>query len=378
MQVDIHDSISEIDASDWNRISGKAYPFLRHEFLAAAESSGSVSPDTGWTPRHLSVRAPDGSLRALMPLYEKSHSWGEFVFDWSWAEAYQRAGIDYYPKLISAIPFTPAPSSRIMLADSEDREVAGELLAAAIQLADETDCSSFHVLFPDPEELPLLRESGLQVRKDCQFHWHNQGYRCFDDFLGKFSSTKRKKAKRERRRVAEDGITFRWLHGNDADAALWKDVYQLISVTFLRRGSIPYFDLGFFLDVSRHLPGSILLVLAERQGELIAAAVFYEGEKVLYGRYWGADSHYNSLHFETCYYQGIEFCIDRGLQSFEPGAQGEYKIARGFLPTRTTSLHWIEHPEFRAGIEKFLHAECRQIRDYAQELMCRSPFRHHT
>ncbi len=375
MQVDIHDSIDEIDASAWNRLAGDAYPFLRHEFFAAAENSGCVSPDTGWTPRHLGLYGANGELRAAMPLYEKSHSWGEFVFDWSWAQAYQRAGIDYYPKLISAVPFTPAPSTRIMLSDPEDRNLANILLKSAIQLADDTGCSSFHVLFPEPDELPVLREAGLQLRKDCQFHWHNQGYRDFDEFLATFSSAKRKKAKRERRRVAENEITFRWLHGEDTDRALWKDVYQLIGVTFLRRGSMPYFDLDFFLDVSKHLPGTILLVLAERHGALIAAAVFYESSEVLYGRYWGADDHYDSLHFETCYYQGIEYCIANSKKLFEPGTQGEHKISRGFVPTTTWSAHWLARPEFYAAIRSYLREEGRHIDRYIEAAGSHSPYR---
>lgn len=375
MQVEIHDSIDEIDAKGWNRLAGDAYPFLRHEFFAAAENSGCVAPDTGWTPRHLGLYAPDGSLRAAMPLYEKTHSWGEFVFDWSWAQAYQRAGIDYYPKLVSAVPFTPAPSTRIMMDDPADEELGRDLLDSAIRLAGDTGCSSLHVLFPEPGELPMLGKSGMQLRKDCQFHWHNRGYRNFDEFLDRFSAAKRKKAKRERRRVAEDGITFRWLHGEDADRALWEDVYQLISVTFLRRGSMPYFDLDFFLDVSRHLPGSILLALAERQGALIAAAVFYESADVLYGRYWGADAHYHSLHFETCYYQGIDYCIANNKKIFEPGTQGEHKISRGFLPTTTWSAHWLARPEFYAAIRSYLREEGRHIDRYMDAVDSHSPYR---
>jgi predicted N-acyltransferase len=310
-----------------------------------------------------------------MPLYEKAHSWGEFVFDWSWAQAYHRAGIDYYPKLISAVPFTPAPSTRLLLGDGGDKDLARTLVTSAIQLARDTDCSSFHVLFPEPDELSVLRESGLQLRKDCQFHWHNQGYRDFDDFLRKFSSAKRKKVKRERRRVEEDGITFRCLHGEDTDHALWKDIYQLISVTFLRRGSMPYFDLDFFLDVSKHLPGTILLILAERQKALIAAAVFYESDNVLYGRYWGSDAHYNSLHFETCYYQGIEYCIANKKKIFEPGTQGEHKLSRGFVPTATWSAHWLARPEFYAAIRSYLREEGQHIDRYMDAAGTHTPYR---
>lgn len=375
MQVEIHDSIAKFDAHEWNRLAGSTFPFLRHEFLAAAENTGCVSPATGWTPRHLALYGPDGKIRAAMPLYEKAHSWGEFVFDWSWAQAYHRAGIDYYPKLISAVPFTPAPSTRLLLGDRRDKDLARTLVASAIQLARDTDCSSFHVLFPEPDELSVLRESGLQLRKDCQFHWHNQGYRDFDDFLRKFSSAKRKKVKRERRRVVEDGITFRWLHGEDIDHALWKDVYQLISVTFLRRGSMPYFDLDFFLDVSKHLPGTILLVLAERQNALIAAAIFYESDNVLYGRYWGSDAHYNSLHFETCYYQGIKYCIANNKKIFEPGTQGEHKLSRGFVPTTTWSAHWLARPEFYAAIRSYLREEGQHIDRYMDAAGTHTPYR---
>lgn len=375
MQVEVHNSIAEIDAAAWNRLAGTACPFLRHEFLAAAEHTGCVSTATGWTPRHLAVYGPNGKIRAAMPLYEKSHSWGEFVFDWSWAGAYQRSGLEYYPKLVSAVPFTPAPGRRILRGDSEDRDLAATLLDAAIELAGNSDCSSFHVLFPDPGELPILREAGLQLRKDCQFHWHNQDYRSFGDFLGKFSSAKRKKAKRERRRVAEDGITFRWIRGEDADRALWSDVYRLISVTFLRRGSMPYFDLDFFLDVSRHLPETILLVLAERHGALIAAAVFFVSADVLYGRYWGSDAHYNSLHFETCYYQGIDYCIANRKKIFEPGTQGEHKLSRGFVPTTTWSAHWLARPEFYAAIRKYLREEGQHIDRYMQAAGDHTPYR---
>lgn len=375
MRVEIHDSIAEIDAHEWNRVAGSTFPFLRHEFLAATEITGCVSPATGWTPRHLALYGPDGKIRAAMPLYEKAHSWGEFVFDWSWAQAYHRAGIDYYPKLISAVPFTPAPSTRLLLGDGGDKDLARTLVTSAIQLARDTDCSSFHVLFPEPDELSVLRESGLQLRKDCQFHWHNQGYRDFDDFLRKFNSAKRKKVKRERRRVVEDGITFRCLHGEDTDHALWKDVYQLISVTFLRRGSMPYFDLDFFIDVSKHLPRTILLVLAKRQKALIAAAVFYESDNVLYGRYWGSDAHYNSLHFETCYYQGIEYCIANNKKIFETGTQGEHKLSRGFVPTATWSAHWLARPEFYAAIRSYLREEGQHIDRYMDAAGTHTPYR---
>ena len=355
MKATVHDSIAEIDGAAWNALAGPDYPFLQHEFLELAETTGSVSPDAGWTPRHLAIY--DGTrLRAAMPLYEKSHSWGEFVFDWAWAQAYQRAGFPYYPKLVSAVPFTPAPSARLLRAQPDDDEAASALLVAATGLAAETGCSSVHVLFPTPDELPLLERHGLLIRKDCQFHWHNRGYGNFDDFLATFTSAKRKKARRDRRRVSEAGIRFRRVHGADMSSDDWSIVYGLIARTFMLRGSLPYFNQAFFEGLGQHLDQNVLVILAEKDDQPIAAAVFYESDTVLYGRYWGSDGHYDALHFETCYYQGIDYCIESGKTLFEPGTQGEHKIARGFSPVTTWSAHWLAHPEFAGAIERYIDA----------------------
>jgi predicted N-acyltransferase len=374
MEVTVHRSIEDITAAEWNALAGGSYPFLKHEFLAAAERSGSVAPERGWIPRHLTIEK-DNRLRAAMLLYEKNHSWGEFVFDWSWANAYEQAGLSYYPKLVSAIPFTPASNPRLLLADQDDGEAASALIAAAIQLAEESACSSVHLLFPDEKELPRLERAGLKLRKDCQFHWHNRDYRTFDDFLATFSSKKRKNARRERRIVAEAGITFRHLKGHELDEQLWRMVYRLISITFMRRGSLPYFDLEFFTDISRDLPDDILVVLAERDEQAVAAAIFFVGPETLYGRYWGSDSDYNALHFETCYYQGIDFCIENGLQAFEPGTQGEHKVSRGFIPVTTWSAHWLAQPQFFDAIGEYLEAEHRHVEQYMQAIDERSPYK---
>ncbi|NIL92955.1 MAG: GNAT family N-acetyltransferase [Woeseiaceae bacterium] len=375
MKVTVNDSIANIPAIEWNAVVGCDYPFLRHEFLLAAEKSGSVTPDAGWTPRHLSIGDRNNKLRAALILYEKSHSWGEFVFDWAWARAYEQAGHPYYPKLVSAVPFTPAPSPRLLLADPADAEAARGLVDAAIVLAGETGCSSFHVLFPTPSELHLLREAGLHMRKDCQFHWHNDNYTSFDDFLGTFSSSKRKKARRDRRKVTEAGIRFRHLLGSELTPTDWDIVYRLISITFMRRGSLPYFSLGFFRQIGETLPENTLVILAEKDGTAIAAAVFYVSETALYGRYWGSDGHYDALHFETCYHQGIEYCIEHGLQLFEPGTQGEHKISRGFVPTETWSAHWLAHPEFYSAIGDYLEAERRHIDRYMNAVESHSPYK---
>ena len=313
MRAVITDGIAEFGARDWNALVGDSFPFLRHEFLLAAETSGCVTADSGWSPRHIGLLDDKNKLIGAMPLYEKTHSWGEFVFDWSWAQAYRQAGLDYYPKLVSAAPYTPAPSTRLFAAD---QELKSELLQAALTYAKKCDLSSLHVLFPSEDELGVLEQAGLKLRKDCQFHWHNHNYHSFDEFLGTFSSKKRKKARRDRRHVAEAGIRFRWLTGRDLDAAIWADVYQLISLTFLRRGSMPYFSFDFFVEVSQRMPDNILVVLAEQNRQPTAAAVFYVSDAVLYGRYWGSDSQYNALHFETCYYQGIDYCIANGKKDF--------------------------------------------------------------
>jgi predicted N-acyltransferase len=347
---------------------------LQHAFLRAAEQSGAASPETGWTPRHLTLHQ-DGELRAAMPLYEKSHSWGEFVFDWAWAQAYERAGLSYYPKLVSAIPFTPAQSSRLLLKDRNDTEAATALLLGAIQLAEETECSSLHIQFPIPQDLKVCEDLKLKLRKDCQFHWHNQNYTDFDSFLSTFSARKRKKVRQDRRRVADAGITFRRVRGPDLDESAWRIAYQLISITFMRRGSMPYFDLEFFKTISAELPDNVLVVFAEQDGAAIAAAIFYESAQTLYGRYWGSDGHYDALHFETCYYQGIEYCIDSGIQCFEPGTQGEHKIARGFTPTQTFSAHWLRHPEFFAAIGEYVSEEARHIDRYIEAVDEHSPYR---
>ena len=374
MRLTVHDAIADFSADEWNNLAGDECPFLRHEFLDSAELTGCVSSGSGWIPSHIAV-SRDGKLQGAMPLYQKDHSWGEFVFDWAWARAYEQAGLPYYPKLVSAIPFTPAPGRRLLLAENADTEIAAALLEGAINLAHEAGCSSLHVLFPHEEELPLLRDAGLQIRKDCQFHWQNRNYTDFDAFLQMFTAAKRKKARRDRRRVREAGISFRRLHGADIDPATWELVYRLISITFMRRGSLPYFNLDFFLRVSELLPDNILVILAEKEREPIAAAVFFESASTLYGRYWGSNGYHDALHFETCYYQGIDYCIEKGLQVFEPGTQGEHKISRGFSPVSTWSAHWLAQPEFFSAISDYLDEEARHVERYMDAVDEHAPYR---
>ena len=374
----VHQRIADIDAADWDDLAGPDYPFLRHAFLHAAEDSGSVSEHTGWRPRHITVSDPNGRLAGAMPLYEKDHSFGEFVFDWGWAEGYRRAGLEYYPKLVSALPFTPAPSPRLLTGHTWQPDIARALLTAAIDLAKDRQLSSLHVLFPTPPEASLMAEMGLVLRKDCQFHWFNRGYSDFSQFLDEFSAAKRKKTRRERRRIAEAGIQFRAVPGHQLDARAWERVYQLISVTFVRRGSMPYFSLDFFIRVARELPENILVVLGEESGEIVSTAIFFLGKKRLYGRYWGSSRYVSGLHFETCYYQGIDYCIANGIEQFEPGTQGEHKVARGFKPVATWSAHWLAHEGFNAAVSEFVDEEKRHVDRYMQDVDDRLPFRRDT
>jgi predicted N-acyltransferase len=372
MHVKVTDSIATFSAADWDRLAGNKYPFLRHAFLRAAESNGCVAAETGWSPRHIGLRDDKGCLVAAMPLYEKTHSWGEFVFDWSWAQAYQRAGLPYYPKLVSAVPFTPAQSPRLLAPSDELKE---QLVIAACQLARDSGNSSLHVQFPETSELKILSKNGMRLRKDCQFHWHNRNFSNFGEFLTTFNASKRKKVRQDRRYVEEQGIRFRWLRGTELDDSIWNDVYALISNTFLRRGSLPYFSKDFFIEVALKCPESILVVLAERNRQAVAAAVFYDSAEVLYGRYWGSDAEYNALHFETCYYQGIDYCIAHGRKVFEPGTQGEHKVSRGFMPVATWSAHWLARPEFSAAIGNYLEEEKLHVDRYIDAVNAHSPYK---
>jgi hypothetical protein len=360
------DSISQVDAARWNALLPDAEPFLRHEFLSALEESGCAVPRTGWGAQHLIIEDDEGALLAAMPLYLKSHSRGEFVFDFSWANAYAQHGLPYYPKLLSAVPFTPARGPRLLVGAGIERESASRILIeAATDLVRANDLSSWHVLFPSEETAEELRSAGLILRRDCQFHWFNRDFESFDAFLATFTAEKRKKAKRERRRVAEAGIAFDTVMGGDMDDALWKAVYAFYADTFHRHGHDPYLNLRFFKLFAAALPDRLMLKVARMGREPIAAAIFFVGDDALYGRYWGAGGNYHSLHFETCYYQGIEYCIERGLARFEPGTQGEHKVPRGFVPTLMSSAHYVADRRFAAAIRDFAAREARGVDAYA-------------
>ena len=375
LRVQQHESILEIDPAAWNVLAAGS-PFLRHEFLSALEHAGCVGQQTAWQPAYLSASNDTGRLVGALPLYIKYDSRGEFVFDWSWAAAYEQAGQSYYPKLVSAVPFTPATGRRVLVdGDAEFEPIASELLIAARTLGAEIRASSLHVLFPTDSERHFLRDGGLMSRKSCQFHWHNDDYASFDDFLDRFTSMKRKKVRRERRRIAEANITFEHLRGDEPGAEDWNAVYEYYSHTFLRRGRAPYLNREFFAEIARTMPENLVVMLARFENRPIATAICFRSDDTLYGRYWGSLADFHSLHFEACYYQGIDYCIREGLSRFEPGTQGEHKLSRGFTPMATWSSHWIANPGFARAIGRFLDQERDHVNAYMRELAAHTPYR---
>ena len=377
MQSRVIESIAQIDPVCWNNLLNDANPFVRHEFLVALEETGCVAADTGWLPRHLICEAADGALIGALPLYLKSNSYGEFVFDFSWANAYRQAGLNYYPKLTSAIPFTPATGPRLLVsnAHADAAAIRQGLVEAAIALTKDADLSSLHVLFPERAQAALLESAGLMIRKDCQFHWQNKNYGSFDHFLEQFTAVKRKKTRRERRRISESGIIFTARRGTEIDDSDWDQIMPLYASTFLRRGNAPYLNREFFTQLCQTMPESLIVFMGSQGEELVAVAICFQSDTTLYGRYWGAARYVDSLHFETCYYQGIDYCIEQGLLSFEPGTQGEHKISRGFVPTETWSAHWLSRPDFAAAIDDYLAREREHIDRYIDAVGDHVPYR---
>ena len=370
MDLRLTGAIAEVEPSQWDGLA-RGHPFLRHAFLHAFEASECAGPASGWTPRHLTLWDGD-TLAAAMPLYEKAHSFGEFVFDWAWAEAYQRAGMPYYPKLLCAVPFTPVQGARLMARDVAARRL---LLDQGLRLARASGVSSWHVLFPTGEETELLAERGLMIRRGVQFHWRNRGYRDVGDFLDTLTRDKRKKIRQERRRVSDAGVSLLRLTGGAIERRHWEFFFRCYCHTFHDRGRMPYLNLDFFLRIGAALPDNVLLVVAQRGDTPIAAALDIEDEHRLYGRYWGALEFVSGLHYEACYYQGIEHCIERGLDLFEGGAQGEHKLARGFEPVATTSAHWLRDPRFADAVARYLERESHGVDLYMDELTEHAPFR---
>ncbi len=377
-RTQVLDDLAGISADDWNALAaagaGRAHaqPFLRHEFLRALELAGCVGEATGWAARHLLLRDASGALAAAVPAYLKLHSYGEYVFDWAWADAYRRNGLRYYPKLLSAIPFTPVPGTRLAARDATSLHAAARAL---LGYARSCGLSSLHVLFPRAAEADALRDAGLMLRHGVQFHWRNAGYADFEAFLATLAQPKRKKIRAERRKVADAGVRLRRLHGRDIGAAHWAFFARCYRATYAAHQSTPYLNLEFFERIGAALPQHLVLVLAERGGRPVASSLLVHDDERLYGRYWGAIEPVPCLHFEACYYQAIEAAIELGLRFVEGGAGGEHKVSRGFEPVPTVSAHWLAEPAFAQAVERFLQREGAAVDTYLDELRERLPYR---
>lgn len=370
LTLELTDDIGTIPARDWDALAGPQ-PFVRHAFLLAMQSTGCIGAAKGWHSCHLLLKR-DGQLVGAMPLYLKTHSQGEYVFDHAWAHAFERHGLPYYPKLLSAVPFSPIPGSRLLAHTHEDRVL---LARHATQLTQQQSFSSLHVLFPKEPDRLALHEAGFMLREDVQFHWHNQGYTCFDDFLASLNQKTRKKLKQDSKKVMQAGVSFRWLEGNDIDDEALSFFYRCYVDTYLVRGRQPYLSLAFFEQLRLHQPEHLFIVQAEQHGRPIASALSLRDADTLYGRYWGSLAFVPGLHFETCYMQAIAYCIANGLQRFEGGAQGEHKLSRGMLPVRTYSAHWVAHPGYAKAIADFVQREAQGVAQYLTALDQHSPFR---
>ena len=385
--IQVHDSMHEFDAAAWNALlalQDHPTPFMKHAYLQAMEDTHAASPDKGWGLQVISVWAqdPDGlRLCAACPLYLKGNSYGEYVFDWAWADAYQRHGLTYYPKAIVAVPFTPVPGSRLLAIDATARL---RLAQALIDFAKDQGLSSLHVLFADESaDLKACLDAGMMLRHTVQFHWHNQAYRDFDDFLSHLSQEKRKKIRQERRKVHEAGVIWQVLQGKDIQAADWDFFYQCYAQTYLEHGNPPYLSRAFFTAMAADMPENWVLFVAERDGRRMACSLLglapakhpETAGGVAYGRYWGALERVDCLHFEACYYQPLAWCIAQRVERFEGGAQGEHKMARALLPVQTSSAHWLSHPGFADAVARFLAQEGQSVQAYMEDLSLRSPLK---
>ena len=367
--------IAEVPASQWDALAGDEHPFTRHAFLDALERHGCVGERVGWIPSHILAHA-GGQLVGATPAYVKLHSQGEFVFDWSWAEAYSRHGLEYYPKLISAIPFTPSTGPRLLVHPAAaQRTVRRALAAGAVEVSKAMQVSSFHWLFPRETDASALEGSGLLIRSGCQFHWTNPGYRDFRDYLDALTSKRRKEIRRERRDAASAPVEIEIHDGRTAAEEHWHAYHALYSSTYDRKWGYPALTRSFFESVAESLPEQTLVVLARREGRYVAGAHCFVGRDTLFGRNWGCSEHHRGLHFEICYYRLIEYCIRHRLRRFDAGAQGEHKLTRGFLPVETRSAHWIRDPRFREAIGRFVADESSGLRRYRNAMDGHSPYR---
>ncbi|WP_454909317.1 GNAT family N-acetyltransferase [Variovorax gossypii] len=372
-------SPSDVSPQAWNALlaaEAEPSPFMRHEYLSALHESGSATPASGWMPQFVTLWRGK-QLQAACPLYIKDHSYGEYVFDWAWANAYEQHGLAYYPKAVVAVPFTPVPGTRLLARDAQSRTL---LVQGLVALCKQEELSSLHLLFGADEDIAACTESGLMLRNTVQFHWTNAQYADFDSFLASLSHDKRKKIRQERRKVAEAGVSFRWSRGADISKADWDFFYRCYERTYREHGNPPYLTRDFFRRMADTMPEAWLLFIAERNGKpmassLIALSTQPDQPLVAYGRYWGALERVDCLHFEACYYQPLAWCIEHGAKRFEGGAQGEHKMARALMPVKTTSAHWLAHPSFADAVERFLEREGAGIENYMDHLGERSPFK---
>jgi len=377
MKIHFIESIKNIDETTWNNLVDSDYPFMQHSFLLSLEESKCVGEGTGWYTFHLVVKEEEDVI-ALMPMYIKTDSHGEFIFDWSWADAFYRNGMDYYPKLVSAIPFTPASGPRLCVLDESKRTHITSLIKEGLEeISIELGISSAHILLPEKKELTSYVDSGFSTRTSYSFHWFNNNYSDFDDFLKELTSRQRKNLRKERSKIFDQNIHMERIPGEDITEELWDSFFKFYQITYLKRGMQAYLNLDFFHKISERLPKSLLLVIAKEaktKGHLAGALNFCDS-KNLYGRYWGCLEEYDSLHFESCYYQGIEHCIEMKLNKFDPGVQGEHKIKRGFLPVETFSSHWIKDDRFKKAIDDFLIREREHILEYNERCKSLLPFK---
>ncbi|MFQ5470722.1 MAG: GNAT family N-acetyltransferase [Gammaproteobacteria bacterium] len=373
--LDSIESMAEISANDWNGLVGSGNPFLRHEFLLAIENHSVVGTHTGWEPHFIVARIADQLVGAI-PLYVKMHSWGEFVFDWAWANAYAQSGLDYYPKLVCCIPYSPITGPRILVTDSDSTQtITRELITACRHFGNQLGVSSIHWLFTNDKDTDLLQRAGYLVRTGYQFHWHNDNYQNFNQYLQSFSSRYRKKIKCERNRVRNYDIRIDVIEGQDVTEALWLQYYDFYASTFIKRGHQVPLNPEFFLSIGESMPDNTLLIMARDNLKYIAGAFFLKSDNSLYGRHWGTLQEYHCLHFEVCYYQALEYCISNHFEKFEAGAQGEHKIGRGFRPARTYSLHWITDPQFKDAINRYLLEEAGHVDRYITSMAAHLPFK---
>ncbi|MGE0211999.1 MAG: GNAT family N-acetyltransferase [Parvibaculaceae bacterium] len=381
VSIRVHGSLADVDAREWDACanpSGQPFnPFVSHAFLSALEESESATAETGWLPRHLTVEDGCGRIVGAAPCYLKSHSQGEYVFDYGWADAYHRAGGRYYPKLQISVPFTPVPGRRLLVRDGADEAlVRNQLATGAVEVARRLEASSVHLTFIDEPAWHALGQDGWLQRTDTQFHWQNAGHSTFDDFLGALASRKRKMIRKEREAVRRAGIEHEWVTGSDLKERHWDHFFDFYMDTGSRKWGSPYLSRKFFSLIGEKLAEHILLVMAKRNGRMIAGALNFIGSDALYGRNWGALEHHEFLHFETCYYQAIEFAIARGLSRVEAGAQGAHKLARGYLPTTTRSLHYLADPRLSRAVADYLEHERHEVERDSRFLADHSPYRH--